>query len=350
MTQNSFFWTTNGTGDGPSGGYTMDDFLKLLQNLLTPDNEDEQGVLLGVGSDLTVTGSSSPLSLSAGAAIVYGLYYENTSALNLTVTTPVVGTTGGRVNLKLDWTAQTVRAAVQLNTDGTAAIPALVQTAGVEWNLPLYTFTVTMAGVITLTRVASYCEFATRFLPTNMANVAALSVIGRASNSAGAAAEISAASDGQVLVRSGSALVFGQVPEAGIADEAVTADKIAADAIDDTKVGNRVPQFYRRQGGSASDWSANGSTNYTPTTVRMESGATEITISNGNSYGTVNITFPTAFSNVPLVFATVGENVNAISLVLVTSVSSGGATLRINRATTSGDETRTVYWLAIGPE
>jgi len=350
MAQNSFFWTTNGTGDGPSGGYTMDDFLKLLQNLLTPDTEDEQGVLLGVGSDLTVTGSSSPVSLSAGAAIVYGLYYENTSALNLTVTTPVVGTTGGRVNLKLDWTAQTVRAVVQLNTDGTADIPALVQTAGVEWNLPLYTFTVTLAGVITLTRVASYCEFATRFLPTNMANVAALSVIGRASSSAGAAAEISAASDGQVLVRSGSALVFGQVQTAGLADGAITADKIAADTIDDTKVGNRVPQFYRRQGGSSSYWTVPGSSNYTPTTVRMQAGSVEITIANGDNYESVQVFFPTSYPSSPLVFAQIGESVSENMCVYTGPEGSNYFTATLRRNSTSGDATVTVYWLAIGPE
>jgi hypothetical protein len=58
-------------------------------------------------------------------------------------------------------------------------------------------------------------------------NSAALSVVGRAANSTGAVADISAsAASGEVLRESGSALAFGTVATAGIADDAVTNDKI----------------------------------------------------------------------------------------------------------------------------
>lgn len=53
-----------------------------------------------------------------------------------------------------------------------------------------------------------------------------LSVIGRASNTSGDVADISAANDGEVLRRSGTTLGFGQVGTAGIANGAITAAKI----------------------------------------------------------------------------------------------------------------------------
>jgi hypothetical protein len=57
-------------------------------------------------------------------------------------------------------------------------------------------------------------------------NVAGLSVFGNATNSAAAGADITAGSDAQVLRRSGTALGFGTVATAGITDAAVTYAKI----------------------------------------------------------------------------------------------------------------------------
>ena len=65
---------------------------------------------------------------------------------------------------------------------------------------------------------------------------AGLSVVGRNTNSAGDFAEINAATDGHVLRRDGTALAFGQVGTAGIADLAVNSGKIALGAITDTKL------------------------------------------------------------------------------------------------------------------
>jgi len=328
----------------------MTDFYNLLRRLLTPDNEDKQGVLRGVGSELVVSGTSSPLSLAAGAALVYGLFYENTAAKNLTVATPVVGTTGGRINLKADWTAQTVRAQVQLNTDGVADIPALTQTAGVEWSLPLYTFTITTAGGISLTRVVEYCQFADYITADMIQDVTGLSVIGRASNSEGDAELLTAANDGEVLVRSGNTLGFGQVGTDGIADDAVDTDQIADDAVDDTKVGERVFKLNRRQGGSSTDWNSAGASNYTPGNVRMQSGIVTVSIANGQSYGVTTVTFPEAFSYKPLVFFGVNSNTSALVCVRADAQSASALDIIVNRSSTSGDLSVTVGWLAIGEE
>jgi len=369
MTEVSRFWTTNDTGDGPAAGYTATNFYDFLRRLLIPDGEADQGVLRGVGSELAVSGSSSPLAVAAGAGIVYGLFYENPASLNLTVTTPITGTTGGRVNLKADWTAQTVRATVQMNTDGNAAIPALVQTAGSEWSIPLATFTITQAGTITLTDAREYCQFASIFEATMLDALAGLSVVGRSAASEGAAAAITASSDGQALRRSGSTLGFGQIATAGIADDAITVDKIAddavgqdqiadnaigtsqiaADSVDDTKAGNRVPQFYRRQGGHASIWSTVGSTSYTPGAVRMQGGAITVTITTGNSVGTTAVTFPTAFSYAPLVLVSLNLSTTS-DTVYFDNVTASGFDCKVRRPGTSGEQSFTVTWLAAGAE
>ena len=73
---------------------------------------------------------------------------------------------------------------------------------------------------------------------TKLRDSAALSVIGRSANSTGDPADIAAGTDGHVLRRSGTALGFGQVATGGITDLAVTTAKIAADAVDNTKLAN----------------------------------------------------------------------------------------------------------------
>lgn len=61
---------------------------------------------------------------------------------------------------------------------------------------------------------------------SKMENIAALSVLGRSAATAGSAAPITAGTDGYVLRRVGSTLVFAQVGTAGIEDKAVTLAKI----------------------------------------------------------------------------------------------------------------------------
>jgi len=65
---------------------------------------------------------------------------------------------------------------------------------------------------------------------------AGLSVIGRGVNSAGDFSELTAATDGHVLRRSGTTVGFGTIATAGIADSAVTAAKLGTDAVETTKI------------------------------------------------------------------------------------------------------------------
>jgi hypothetical protein len=60
-----------------------------------------------------------------------------------------------------------------------------------------------------------------------ISNRTALSVFGRSANSSGVGADIAAANDGEILRRSGTAVGFGTIATAGIADDAVTNAKLA---------------------------------------------------------------------------------------------------------------------------
>lgn len=160
MTQSSIFWPTSGVGDGASQ-YTDAQLFAWLRRTLVRTIASE-GVHAGYANELAVTGVGSPLAIDIGAALVDGIPYENTASVAQVVPTPSVGTTGHRVVLRANWAAQTVRVALISSTDGVAAIPAMTQTPGTTYDIPLATLTITTGGVITVTDARSYLHYTTR--------------------------------------------------------------------------------------------------------------------------------------------------------------------------------------------
>lgn len=145
MTEKALFFYTNGfTGDVGDGAapYTQEEFRGYN------DNWAGEGVVKDTAGALAVSGSSSPLSVAAGRAFVNGFPYYNSATLNPTVATPSAGDTGGRVVLRADWTAQTVRVVVLLSTDGVSTIPSLTQSSGVTYEISLATFVIDTSGNI----------------------------------------------------------------------------------------------------------------------------------------------------------------------------------------------------------
>ena len=124
---------------------------------------------------------------------------------------------------------------------------------------------------------------------------------------------------------------------------------IADDAVDDTKVGNRVLQLYRRQGGHSDRWDSAGTTDYTPTTVRMQCGCINKTITPGVI---TNLTFPIAFSHDPVGYVVPCAD-GGSTAVAVTDVGSSDTLLMWTVARFDGSTspvTKAFFWLAIGPE
>lgn len=239
MAERSILWTTGGAGDG-SAQYTMDDLTKWMRDLLVRDTPGSYYVLKGVANELLVAVSGGNVTVATGAGIVYGYPYYNTATVNVTVGTPVVGTTGYRVVLRADWTARTVRIALLSGTDGSATIPSLTQNPGSVFEVSLATFTKTTAGVITLTDTRAYTQFSTH-LGTNAVHSTTV---------------------------------------------------LANNIVDDTKISNRVPVMAKRRGGSATDWSVAGTTNYDLTQVKTYVSVASVTVNAGNKSAQVVVSLP----------------------------------------------------------
>jgi len=151
MAEWSLGWTTNGTGDGVAGGYTESQWtFKELFNWVG-DAADE-GVFRG-SNELAVSasgGSASPVSIAAGAGMASGYFYYNSAAGTLNIPTPAGSTRVDRVVLQAHWGSQVVRFRRVAGAEG-AGTPALTQSAGSVWEVPLATVSITTGGVATVT-------------------------------------------------------------------------------------------------------------------------------------------------------------------------------------------------------
>lgn len=310
MAESSRPYTNNGTNDGTS--YTALQWRSIYRNIFGN----------GVISGLAVSGTTSPLSVAAGAAWIDGVFYENTSAVPLTVATPAA-LTAGHVVLRVEMASGVQKARVYAvrATSGDTTVPALTQTSESTYEIRLASFTISAAGAIVLTDTRPYLHANTR-VSTAMIDDDNITNVKLADNSVGTAE---------------------------IIDGSVGTAELANDAVDDTKVGARVPQFYRRKGGSSTDWSSAGVTDYTPTAVRMQAGASSGATLAPGAVGSVSITFPVAFSQPPIVLLTaIGGDVIVVN---AQSVTASGFTARLYNTTTSGGSTSAQFtWLAVGPE
>lgn len=148
MAEASLLWETNNTGDGVSSGYTDDQMFQLFRCFCPPTNLG--GVAPDILNELAVSGSSSPVAVASGQALVYGIPYYNTASVNVAVATPASSTRVDYIVLRASWAAQTVRITRIAGTEGAGA-PSLTQSAGTTWDIPLATVSITTGGVITVT-------------------------------------------------------------------------------------------------------------------------------------------------------------------------------------------------------
>jgi hypothetical protein len=115
-----------------------------------------------------------------------------------------------------------------------------------------------------------------------------------------------------------------------------------------------TPVVSQRQGGSATDWKLEGTTNYTPSSSKIQVGVTTINFADGQASAGATITFPAAFAHKPMIFLSVsgrvGESVpiNSTTFAYQSNVSVTGCTIYAGRTSTSGTNTVAVNWMAIG--
>lgn len=159
MTQRSLFWT-DGAGDG--GPFTQaqarftDEALEGFPELRLPWKAlggapgSDDGVFKRHLSAYSASVVSAVIRIASGRGLCDGTLHESDANVDLTPTVPGVGTTGGLVVLQKSWLRRTVRLALNQSSNGTLAPPALTQTAGVLWEIPLWHYEITTGGAITL--------------------------------------------------------------------------------------------------------------------------------------------------------------------------------------------------------
>ncbi|MBV6425334.1 MAG: hypothetical protein NAOJABEB_03151 [Steroidobacteraceae bacterium] len=224
MAESSLFWTTNGTGDGSGSGYTAAQMFDLWRALFTPQTGNLGGVSPDYQSKLAASGTTSPVTIAAGAAIVYGIPYFNTANVTVAIPTPSGATRIDRIVLRASWAAQTVRITRIAGTEGGAA-PALTQSAGTTWDIPLAQASITTAGAITLTDQREYLSLVGNDAITS-AKIAA-GAVGTTDIADGAITSAKIATDAV----GAAAIAAGAVGSSELATGAVTAGKIATGGV-----------------------------------------------------------------------------------------------------------------------
>ena len=148
MTERSFIWDTGGGGDASphSEANTALLFGALVGDRLISANK---GVIRGVLNGLAPSSpGAGQVRIASGACIADGHPYINDANVDFTPTTPSIGTTGHRIVARCSWSAQTVRLVDISSADGTATIPAMTQTPGTTYDIPICSFTKSTGGVI----------------------------------------------------------------------------------------------------------------------------------------------------------------------------------------------------------
>ena len=145
-----------------------------------------------------------------------------------------------------------------------------------------------------------------------------------------------------VTALTGQTLPADTVTTAAISDEAVSGAKIANTTIPDITLLNG--KVKHRQGGSPSNWTTVGATNY-------NTSAENVKIQVGSVYNNASpktITFPEAFTQPPIVLAQVASvNVNACFVVALSATATNFA-CQVYTNAGAANNAQDVRWIAIG--
>jgi hypothetical protein len=326
MAEFSYLWTTNAAGAGDQvASYTQAQLAEVWR--ITGACGGFEGVAPYYLNELECTdGGANTVDVDTGGAIVDGKPYLNDTSEGINIPSAVGGgnTRIDRLVLRATWASFEVRITRIAGTDAAVPVaPAITQTSGTTYDIQLCQVLVDTAGAVTVTDERVWSS----------------------PHVDGATLEVDQTT-GELQVKA-----LG-IDTAQLAAAAVTTAKVANDAVTDVQAGDRVPQFYRRQGGDPSQWGGHGNsgtTNYTPGPVRMQGGMIEWLGS--DTSGTVFVTFPVAFSAAPLVFASCITQLE-ISIRVVPDFSNPEEAFIIawkHLGATSIAELE-FYWLAIGPE
>jgi len=167
MTERSRFWDGTATGDATIAPYDAGtEFAQVLMSISQANGipTDRSYVFTDELNELVPTGAASPVSIGTGRALVYGNWYENDSAVSVVIPTPAASTRIDRIVARKGWAAQTVRITRIAGTEGGGA-PAITQTAGTTWDMPICQASITTGGVITITDERDFLTTSREIVP-----------------------------------------------------------------------------------------------------------------------------------------------------------------------------------------
>lgn len=140
-----------------------------------------------------------------------------------------------------------------------------------------------------------------------------------------------------------------EIVNLGSSVNSITNDQVSASAaIAETKLASGIrPRVVNRQGGSATIWTTAGTTTRTVATPVIQAGAIAMgseSTSGSFFFSTATVTFPTAFTYIPLVF---GNTQSGATWVKCDPTSATTCALTV-WSTATGTSGVVVNWLAIG--
>lgn len=134
----------------------------------------------------------------------------------------------------------------------------------------------------------------------------------------------------------------GNITSANLAANSVTTPQITAANVTDAKLVNG--KIFKRQGGSATDWNTVGTTTF-DTSVSNTTIQCGTVFNNGSPF---TITFPVAFTNKPLIVASV-SSVNATScFAVVLTVTNTNFTCQVYDNAGNTNNAQNINWVAVG--
>lgn len=171
MTELSYIWTDNGIGDASASPYSASTWWTFEKNSKGyGESRANYGPVKGNGTTTTESLQVDPNSpagqsviLRVGSAEINGTGYTNDA--NLVLATAANASGNPRIDtviLRKDFAAQTVRAVVKQGTPAATPVPpALTQTPGVTWEIPLADLTLANGyTTITAAEITPRSEFA----------------------------------------------------------------------------------------------------------------------------------------------------------------------------------------------
>lgn len=156
MTENSRPWDGTTVGDATIAPYDAGTEWAEVHRALSPASErtaNKGGVIVGATgfNDYTTTSTGvNNARVQTGIGFVQGTWHRSDANVDLVIPTPAVSTRVDRIVLRKSWAGQTVRITRVAGTEG-AGTPALTQTFGTTWDVPLYLVSITTGGTITFT-------------------------------------------------------------------------------------------------------------------------------------------------------------------------------------------------------